>query len=76
MLLLQDTLNKVAVHSITCADDAKMKVLSLTFILRYIFLSFKATAILLSEKVLSWKGFKNNVAFPYVSGKKTKHFLW
>lgn len=69
MLLLQDTLNKVAVSSITHVDDAK-KVLSLTFIFKYIFLSFKSTAILLSGKVLSWKGFKN-VAFPYVSGKKT-----
>lgn len=32
------------------------------------FLSFKSAAILSSGKVLGWKGFKNNVAFPYVSG--------
>lgn len=77
MLILQDTLNKVAVHSITRADDAKKKkekVLRFTFILKYIFLSFKSTAILLSGNVLGWKGFKTNVAFPYVSGKRNTFY--
>lgn len=73
------TLNKVAVHPPTPCNDARKKKIkkkkrrkyyyvSHTICTQIYFLSFKSAAILSSGKVLSWKGFKNNVAFPYVSG--------